>query len=54
MARQRDSRGLSNENRCLLARMVTEGASDGFIPPDAPPVIKVDGEIFPMSESRLR
>lgn len=34
----------------LLQRMVKESASDGFITADAPPCIKVDGQIFPISE----
>jgi len=34
----------------LLARIVKEGASDGFIAADAPLSIKVDGEIFPISD----
>lgn len=34
----------------LLQRMVKENASDGFITADAPPCIKVDGQIFPISE----
>lgn len=34
----------------LLDRMVKEGASDGFIAVDAPPSIKVDGQIYPISE----
>jgi twitching motility protein PilU len=34
----------------LLDRMVKEGASDGFITVDAPPCIKVDGQIYPISE----
>ena len=33
----------------LLERMVKEGASDGFITADAPPSIKVDGQIYPIS-----
>ncbi|MFT6957558.1 MAG: twitching motility protein PilU [Halieaceae bacterium] len=37
----------------LLQRVVKEGASDGFIAADAAPAIKVDGEIFPISEVRL-
>jgi twitching motility protein PilU len=37
----------------LLERIVKEGASDGFIAADAPPSIKVDGQIFPMSETPL-
>ena len=32
----------------LLDRMVKEGASDGFITVDAPPCIKVDGQIYPI------
>ncbi len=38
----------------LLDRMVKEGASDGFITADAPPCIKVDGQIFPISERPLQ
>lgn len=34
----------------LLDRMVKEGASDGFITAGAPPSIKVDGQIYPISE----
>ncbi len=37
----------------LLERMVEEGASDGFIAADAPPSIKVDGEVFPISDQPL-
>lgn len=37
----------------LLERMVKEGASDGFLTADAPPSIKVDGEIYPINEQRL-
>jgi twitching motility protein PilU len=37
----------------LLERIVKEGASDGFISAHAPPSIKVDGQIFPMSETPL-
>ena len=37
----------------LLVRMVKEGASDGFITADAPPSIKVDGEIHPMFDAPL-
>ncbi|MEH6515533.1 MAG: PilT/PilU family type 4a pilus ATPase [Halioglobus sp.] len=37
----------------LLQRVVKEGASDGFIAADAAPAIKVDGEIFPISEEKL-
>ncbi len=33
----------------LLERVVKEGASDGFITADAPPSIKVDGQIYPIS-----
>ena len=39
--------------RDLLERVVKEGASDGFIAADAPPSIKVDGEIYPMSDRPL-
>jgi twitching motility protein PilU len=34
----------------LLQRMVKEGASDGFITAHAPPSIKVDGQIYPISD----
>jgi twitching motility protein PilU len=34
----------------LLQRMVKEGASDGFITAHAPPCIKVDGQIYPITE----
>ena len=34
----------------LLQRVVKEGASDGFIAAGAAPAIKVDGEIYPISE----
>ncbi len=37
----------------LLERVVREGASDGFLSADLAPSIKVDGQIFPMSESAL-
>ena len=37
----------------LLQRVVKEGASDGFISADAAPAIKVDGEIFPISDEKL-
>ena len=37
----------------LLVRMVKEGASDGFITADAPPSIKVDGEIHPIFDAPL-
>jgi len=37
----------------LLERMVKEGASDGFITADAPPCIKVDGQIFPITDQAL-
>ena len=37
----------------LLGRMVKEGASDGFITADAPPSIKVDGEIHPIFDAPL-
>ncbi len=37
----------------LLARIVKEGASDGFLAADAPPSIKVDGQIFPMGDDPL-
>ena len=38
----------------LLERIVKEGASDGFITAGAPPCIKVDGQIFPVSERPLQ
>jgi twitching motility protein PilU len=37
----------------LLKRIVKEGASDGFIAADAPPSIKVDGQIFPVTDRPL-
>jgi twitching motility protein PilU len=37
----------------LLERIVKEGASDGFITADAPPSIKVDGQIYPISDRPL-
>ncbi len=37
----------------LLDRIVKEGASDGFIAADAPPSIKVDGQIFPVTDRPL-
>ena len=37
----------------LLERVVKEGASDGFIAAEAPPSIKVDGQIYPISETAL-
>lgn len=37
----------------LLSRIVKEGASDGFITAEAPPCIKVDGQIFPISDKPL-
>ncbi|MFT4613495.1 MAG: twitching motility protein PilU [Bacteroidia bacterium] len=37
----------------LLSRIVKEGASDGFITADAPPCVKVDGQIFPISDKPL-
>jgi twitching motility protein PilU len=37
----------------LLRRMVKEGASDGFITVGAPPSIKVNGEIYPVYDTRL-
>jgi len=37
----------------LLERVVKEGASDGFLAVDAPASIKVDGEIFPISDRPL-
>ena len=37
----------------LLERVVQEGASDGFISVGACPSIKVDGEIYPISEQPL-
>ncbi|MEZ5502088.1 MAG: PilT/PilU family type 4a pilus ATPase [Halioglobus sp.] len=37
----------------LLQRIVKEGASDGFITEGAPPSIKVDGQIYPISDQPL-
>lgn len=37
----------------LLERIVKEGASDGFISAGAPPSIKVDGQIYPITEHPL-
>jgi twitching motility protein PilU len=37
----------------LLQRIVKEGASDGFITAGAPPCIKVDGQIYPISDVKL-
>ncbi len=37
----------------LLERIVAEGASDGFVSAGAPPSIKVDGTIFPITETPL-
>ena len=37
----------------LLERVVKDGASDGFISAGAPPSIKVDGELLPISEQPL-
>jgi twitching motility protein PilU len=37
----------------LLERIVKEGASDGFITADSPPCIKVDGQIYPISDRPL-
>jgi twitching motility protein PilU len=37
----------------LLSRVVKEGASDGFISVDAPPSIKVDGQIYPIADRPL-
>lgn len=37
----------------LLERVVKEGASDGFIAAQAPPSIKVDGQIYPITENTL-
>ncbi len=37
----------------MLERIVSEGASDGFISAGAPPSIKVDGTIYPMREEPL-
>ena len=37
----------------LLQRMVKEGASDGFVTSGVAPGIKVDGEIYPVSETKL-
>ncbi len=37
----------------LLQRIVKEGASDGFISANAAPCIKVDGQIYPISDTKL-
>ena len=37
----------------LLKRIVKEGASDGFITAGAAPCIKVDGQIYPISDIKL-
>ena len=37
----------------LLQRMVKEGASDGFVTANSPLCIKVDGEIYPISEKKV-
>ncbi|MEQ9464196.1 MAG: PilT/PilU family type 4a pilus ATPase [Haliea sp.] len=37
----------------LLQRIVKEGASDGFISAGAAPCIKVDGQIYPISDTKL-
>ena len=37
----------------MLNRIVKENASDGFIAADAPPSIKVDGQIFPITDRPL-
>ena len=37
----------------LLEQVVKQGASDGFISVDAPPSIKVDGKIFPLSKQNV-
>jgi twitching motility protein PilU len=37
----------------LLEQVVKQGASDGFISVDAPPSIKVDGRIFPLSKENI-
>ena len=37
----------------LLERVVKEGASDGFISAHASPSIKVDGQIYPISDHKL-
>lgn len=37
----------------LLERVVKEGASDGFISAGAAPSIKVDGQLYPISDQRL-
>jgi len=37
----------------LLQRIVKEGASDGFISADAAPSIKVDGQIYPVTDRPL-
>ena len=36
----------------LLQRVVKEQASDGFITAGAPPSIKIDGQIYPISKTR--
>ena len=35
----------------LLERVVKEGASDGFISAQVAPSIKVDGQIYPITEN---
>ncbi|MCB1676878.1 MAG: PilT/PilU family type 4a pilus ATPase [Halioglobus sp.] len=37
----------------LLERVVREGASDGFISAQAPPSIKIDGELYPVDDQEL-
>ena len=37
----------------LLQRVVDDGASDGFISAGAPPSIKVDGTLYPVTETPL-
>jgi twitching motility protein PilU len=37
----------------LLERVVKEGASDGFVAAQAPPSIKVDGTLYPITEQPL-
>ena len=37
----------------MLTRIVKENASDGFISAEAPPSIKVDGQIFPITDRPL-
>ncbi len=37
----------------LLEQVVNQGASDGFISVGAPPCIKVDGKVFPLSKENI-